>query len=65
MHDRGAQPPGAGGTPLEQSCPSCRQPLYFWLRLERAHQSESAHRVYRCEACNHFEWVEEPAGKRT
>jgi uncharacterized protein with PIN domain len=46
-------------------CPRCQRELRFWLKLPPISHEEGTHRVYRCKACDRFEWVFEPPGKRT
>jgi len=54
---------GQSGRPAR--CPRCEGKLAFYLRTPPKKEAEPAHRIYRCEACSHFEWVAEAPGKRT
>jgi len=51
--------------PSPDRCPRCEGTLGFYLRTLPKNEGEAAHRIFRCEACSHFEWVAEPPGKRT
>ncbi len=61
--DKGMAPRSAPEAP--EWCSLCKGKLSHWLTLNPINVEESAHRIYRCEACEQFQWVAEPPGKRT
>jgi DNA-directed RNA polymerase subunit M/transcription elongation factor TFIIS len=51
---------GAMPTPAAlERCSRCGNPLRLWLLLNPPPDEEEPLRVYRCEACSHFEWESE------
>ena len=57
--------PPPDDAPRPESCPRCSGRLDFYLRTLPEKEGEPVHRIYHCKACDHFEWVAEPAGGRS
>ncbi len=51
--------PGAGVT-IRAGCPICQGPLLLAACLG-LNPAGPAHHIYRCAACDHLEWFEQPA----